>query len=341
MEKMVKELEIGFQKFWFDKNVLITGVAGFIGSHLAASLLKFNANVVGLIRDKLPVSYFKILDIESKITTVQGKLEDIAFLERIISQYKIDYIFHLGAQAIVSFANQLPLPTFVSNIEGTWCLLDAVRRLGCVKGVVVASSDKAYGQHSSLPYREDFPLNPSFPYDISKACADLISRGYNSTYGLPITVLRCANTYGPGDLNLSRIIPDTIQNLLFDRNPIIRSDGKSIRDFLYIDDAVRAYLLLGMSVAKPNVQGQAFNAGTNLPMAVLNVVEKLIKISAKNRCKSTILGKSTPQGEIDCQYLDSTKIYKAVGWQFTTSIDEGLRITWDWWVSNWNILKEL
>ena len=340
MEKIINDSNVKLVKFWQGKRVLITGITGFIGSNLALSLLDKGAHVTGLVRDKVSKSNFQISGIEPKITIVNGELENLALLERIIVKYEIEYIFHLGAQSIVNLANRSPVSTFEANIQGTWYVLEAARRMGGVQGIVVAGSYTSYGKHETLPYKENFCLLSTSPYDISKACADLISRGYSHTYGLSVAVLRCSNTYGPGDLNSSRIIPDTIKGLLQDRDPIIRSDGTPVRDYLYIEDAINAYLLVAMTIKDPKIQGQVFNVGTNQPVSVLEVVEKLIKISGKSKLSPKIIGKGILHGEIDCRYLDSKKISDALGWSCKTKIDNGLKLTWDWWVSNWNILKE-
>ena len=341
MENLVVNSSVPDSTFWKGKKVLITGVGGFIGSNLAASLLEKGSYVTGLVRDKTPISNLKISGIDSKITIVWGELQDYNLMERVITKYKIEYIFHLGAQAIVALAQQSPVSTFESNIRGTWCLLEAARCIGGLKGIIVASSDKAYGKHKDLPYTEDFCLAPTFPYDISKACTDLIARGYSFSYELPVAVLRCANTYGEGDVNLSRIIPDTIYSLMNGQNPIIRSDGTPIRDYLYVDDAVLAYLSIARAITNSQIQGQAFNVGTNKPLSVNEVVEKLLKISGKTNLKPKILGKSIPHGEIDHQYLNSKKIDDLIGWEYKTPPEKGLQKTWDWWAKNWDLLKGL
>lgn len=327
--------------FWATKNVLITGINGFIGSNLANSLLKQSANVIGLVRNKIPKSNLHISEIESKIVVVQGLLEDTVLLEGIITKYNIDYIFHLGAQSIISLAYKSPLSTFESNIKGTWSLLESVRRTKPTICTVVASSDKAYGEHIALPYKESFSLSAKFPYEISKACTDLISRGYFSSYHIPVAVMRCANTYGPGDVNLSRIIPGTIYSLLKGQEPVIGSNGNPIRDYLFVDDTVDAYLKVAASINDPRVKGEAFNAGTDKYFKVIEIVEKLISISGEMNLRPKIMGKDTIHGEIDCQYLDSKKIESAVGWRYNVSLDKGLRKTWEWWVSNWSLLKGL
>lgn len=341
MENLVVDSSMIDDIFWKGKKILITGAGGFIGSNLAISLLEKGSCVVGLIKDKIPISNLQISGVDSKITIVFGELQNCNLLEEVISKYEIEFIFHLGAQSIIQLAHKCPVSTFESNIQGTWCLLEVARRIGSLKGIIVASSDKAYGKHRNLPYTEDFCLSPTFPYDISKACTDLIARGYSFSYGLPVAVLRCANTYGEGDTNLSRIIPGTIYSLLSEKAPLIRSDGTPMRDYLYIEDAISAYLSVGKRISDMQVHGQAFNVGTNKPYSVSEVVEILIKISGKNKLKPKIIGKSIPPGEIDHQCLSSKKIYGVVGWECKTQLEKGLQKTWNWWVKNWDFLKGL
>lgn len=341
MESLVKS---GLKKqdtSWQGKKVLVTGVGGFVGSMLANALLVRNAKVIGLLRDKLPVSNLKIANIEDKITIVDGELENYLLLYRIIHEYEISYIFHLGAQTLVDLARNNPLSTFESNIKGTWNLLEAARQSNIIKGIVVASSDKAYGVNEKLPYDESFCLLPTFPYDISKACADLLARGYAKTYNLSVAVLRPTNIYGPGDINLSRVIPDTIFALLNGREPVIRSNGLPLRDFLYIDDVISAYLSIGQEVTTPQVSGEAFNVGTNMPIKIIELVEKIITVSGKTNIKPRIVGTGVPLGEIENQFSNSDKIYRVIKWVPTISLEDGLQKTWDWWKSNWNILKNI
>ena len=317
------------KKFWENRPVFITGVTGFVGGNLAARLVREGAEVVGLIRDDVAASNFRKLELAKKITGIYGDLEDYACIERIINEYSIQYLYHLGAQAIVSTANRSPLSTFNSNIRGTWNLLEACRGKESLKSIIIASSDKAYGTHKKLPYREDFALKPESPYDTSKACAELIAQAYYKTYGLPIVVTRFSNIYGPGDLNFSRIIPDTIQNLLQDRAPIIRSDGTPKRDYLYIDDAVDLYILLAEEIEK--IRGEIFNAGHNAPISVLKLVEKLIRISGKNNLRPQILTKGRLHGEINHQWLDGRKVKRVLGWRPQVKLDEGLVRSYQWY----------
>ncbi|MBU2560310.1 GDP-mannose 4,6-dehydratase, partial [archaeon] len=258
---------------------------------------------------------------------VSGDITDLATVERIFNEYEVNTCFHLAAQALVGVANRSPLSTFESNIKGTWNVLEAARNSKTFEGMVVASSDKAYGEHENLPYTEEFCLNALHPYDASKACADILARTYFNTYGLSVAVTRCANIYGGGDLNFSRIIPDTIQSILSDKPPIIRSDGTPVRDYMYIADAVGAYLTLAEKLGK--VKGEAFNFGTNSPIGVSELVDKIIKISGKTHLRPIIKGEA--KGEINMQYLKSEKAANLLGWKPKYSLEEGLKETIAWY----------
>ena len=314
---------------WKNRNVFVTGANGFIGSWITKALVEKGANVVILIRDEIPASPLSYMsNVCNKLGgIVRGSATDYAAVERIFNEYEVNTCFHLAAQAIVGVANMSPLSTFESNIKGTWNVLEAARNAKTLKKVIVASSDKAYGEHEKLPYSEEFCLNASHPYDASKACADILARTYFNTYGLPVAVTRCANIYGGGDLNFSRIIPDTIRSVLFDRNPIIRSDGTPVRDYLYIADAVDAYLTLAEKLEK--VKGEAFNFGTNSPVSVLELVNKIIKISGKTHLKPIVKGEA--KGEINRQYLSSEKARKMLGWKPRYNLDRGLKETIAWY----------
>lgn len=337
----MEEIVNSKNNFWKNKKVFITGVEGFIGSHVAITLIKKGAMIVGLVRDTIPMNNLKLSGYDSSIIKVFGELQNYELLKRIICEYKIEYVFHLGAQAIVSVAYLSPLSTFESNIKGTWCLLEACRSSNFIKGVLVASSDKAYGSHKTLPYTENFSLMPIYPYDVSKACTDLIARSYAHTYKLPIVILRSANTYGPGDLNLSRIVPDTISSILHNNDPVMRSDGTPLRDMIYITDVATAYLTVAESIQNKNVMGQAFNIGTNSPMTVLEIVRKIIKVSKYKSIQPKVLGNDISKHEISNQYLNSKKISDLTGWKPKISFDRGLNDTWNWWNCHWKELKKL
>jgi CDP-glucose 4,6-dehydratase len=262
---------------------------------------------------------------------VLADLTDYESLLRILDEHEVRTVFHLAAQAIVSTANRGPLATWESNVRGTYTLLEACRTTGDrVDRIIVASSDKAYGKHDELPYREDFPLRASNPYDVSKACADMIARSYAVTYELPVAVTRLANVYGPGDLNWSRLIPDTARALVRGERPVIRSDGTPERDYVYVEDAVDAYLAVAASLERAELRGRAWNAGRAAPVSVREMVDRLIEISGRD-VEPEIKGEGTPRGEIDRQFLDSTPIREMLGWEPRFDLDRGLPITWEWY----------
>ncbi|MCP2520620.1 GDP-mannose 4,6-dehydratase [Candidatus Aminicenantes bacterium AC-708-M15] len=324
MENMVRE-----DNFWKNKKVLITGISGFVGSHLAKELINKKANVIGLIRDYNPYSYLFFEEINNKIIEVRGSVTDLFLVQRVINEYEVDTVFHLAAQTIVGIANNSPLSTFESNIMGTWNVLEACRTSKTVQRVIIASSDKAYGEQENLPYKETHPLNGLFPYDASKACADILARSYYKTYKLPVAVTRASNIYGEGDLNFSRIVPGTIRSIIYDEEPIIRSDGKPIRDYIYVEDIIQGYLVLAEKLHEKNIMGEAFNFGTNKPISVLDLVKLIIEISGKKNLKPKIL--NIAKGEIYCQYLDSRKARERLGWENKYSLENGLNKTYKWY----------
>jgi CDP-glucose 4,6-dehydratase len=315
-------------------SVLVTGAEGFIGSHLAQRLLDDGETVVALRRDVPSLSYFKVEGLEQRCEIVQGDLSDYESLLRIVNEHDVRTVFHLAAQTIVGTANRSPLSTFETNIRGTYMLLEACRATGevgnPVERVVVASSDKAYGEHEELPYREDLPLQPRFPYDVSKASADLIARSYAATFGMPVAVTRLANVFGGGDFNLSRIVPDTIHALLRGDRPVIRSDGTPERDYLYVDDAVDAYLAVAGSLDREDLHGRAWNAGNGRPLPVLELVRRLVAVAGSD-AEPEIQGEGKPHGEIDRQWLDSAAIRSELGWEPRWELDGGLAETYAWY----------
>jgi len=311
-------------KFWKDRNVFITGCTGLLGSWLTKTLVEKNANVIGLIRDLVPKSNLNLSD----ITIVRGEVEDYFLLERAINEYEIDTVFHLAAQTIVSIANRNPISTFETNIKGTWNILEACRRNPLVKRIIVASTDKAYGEQEKLPYSETTPLEGRHPYDVSKSCADLLCRTYFETYKLPVCITRCGNFYGGGDLNFNRIIPGTIRSILNKEVPIIRSDGTLIRDYFYIEDAVEAYILLAEKIEELGIQGEAFNFSNEIQITVLELVNKIKKIMGSN-FKSKILNEAT--NEIKHQYLSAKKARDILNWKPKYTLEDGLRKTIKWY----------
>ncbi|WP_460293538.1 GDP-mannose 4,6-dehydratase [Clostridium tertium] len=314
--------------FWNNKNVFITGGTGFLGSYLVKKLVNYGANVTILVRDYIPQSNIYVGEEYKKVNVVHGALEDYLLIERTLGEYEIDTVFHLAAQAIVGVANRNPLGTFKSNIEGTWNILEAARKSPLIKQVIVASSDKAYGDQEKLPYDENMPLQGKHPYDVSKSCADLIAQTYYETYKLPVCITRCGNLYGGGDLNFNRIIPQSIQSILNNKAPVIRSDGSFIRDYFYIEDAVDAYINLAEKVVELNLGGQAFNFSNEIQLTVLELVNKILKIMG-SCMKPIILNQGS--NEIIHQYLSAKKARTVLGWSPNYTIDEGLSKTIEWY----------
>ena len=311
------------------KTALVTGSRGFAGSWLCARLLDDGYRVVGFDRGEGPVSGLTLLGIDQEVEQRRGELVDAEAVGEAVSDGPADRVFHLAAQTIVGKAAASPLETFETNVRGTWTLLEAARDAG-PEAVVVASSDKAYGSHETLPYAEAAPLTPTFPYDTSKAAADLIARSYWHSYGLPVSVTRFANLYGGGDLNPSRLVPETVAALLEGRPPLLRSDGSPRRDFLYVEDAARAYTAIADTLAAGREGGEAFNAGSGRAWSVLEVVDMLCEISGK-AIEPEVRGSGSPPGEIDSQYLDSSKIGERCDWQAEVPLKEGLERTYGWY----------
>lgn len=326
---MVRLGRCGVSDTWRDRNVLVTGCSGFLGSWLTGELVAAGAHVVGLIRDWVPHSRLLTEDLVSRIVTVRGEVEDFYTLERVLNEYEIEAVFHLAAQTIVGTANRDPLSTFETNIKGTWSLLEACRRVGTVKRIVVASSDKSYGIQEELPYHEGMPLQGRFPYDVSKSCADLLAQSYHSTYGLPICITRCANFYGGGDLNYNRIVPGTILSILKGERPLIRSDGTFVRDYLYILDAARACLLLGEKMEKESIHGQAFNFSSGLRIQALEMAQRIVALMGREDLAPVIVNDA--KNEIPVQYLSSAKAQEMLGWRPQYSLDDGLGETISWY----------
>ena len=320
-------------EFWRGRPVYVTGAAGFVGSNLTKSLLDRDAHVVCLQRDDTQPNSLDVLGLRNRVTIVRGELEDLELQNRVLNEYEIDAVFHLAAQAIVGAANRSPISTFESNIRGTYMLLEACRLNPTVKRIAVASSDKAYGSCPSLPYREDFPLNGIFPYDVSKSCADLIARSFAETFHMPVVVTRSANIYGPADLNLSRIIPGTIVSVLRGEDPVVRSDGTPVREFVHTDDVCSAYLALAERIDE--VRGEAFNIGTNESVQILDLTQRIIDLAgASERLKPNVLLQRKIEHEIDAQFLSADKINGRLGWQSAVSLEDGLRRTIEWYTLN-------
>jgi CDP-glucose 4,6-dehydratase len=311
------------------RSVFVTGAYGLLGSWLVRALVARGDRVIVLRRDRAPRSALLLDGVEDACDVVHGDLNEDGLVARALGEYEVDTVFHLAAQTIVGTANRSPLATFESNVRGTWTLLEACRLHG-VRRIVVAASDKAYGASATLPYTEGTPLDPRYPYDVSKAATDMIARSYWHTFGLPVAVTRFANLYGGGDLNRSRLIPEAIGAALAGRAPVIRSDGSPERDFLYVEDAVEAYLLLADALDGDDARGEAFNAGGGRPYAVRDVVSRICVLAGID-VEPDIRGTGTPTGEIDRQYVDASKLRALTGWEARVALDEGLRRTLDWY----------
>jgi CDP-glucose 4,6-dehydratase len=319
--------------FWRERKVLVTGASGLLGSWLVEELLARQAEPVCLIRDWVPQSRLMLSGVLDRVTVVGGELEDLELLIRALNEYEIDSVFHTGAQTIVGTASRSPLSTFESNIRGTWNLLEACRLCPArIERVIVASSDKAYGMHEKLPYREDAQLAGRFPYDVSKSCADLIARCYWETYRTPVAITRCGNLFGGGDLNFNRLIPGTIRSALTDERPVVRSDGSFIRDYFYVRDAVKAYLQLAERVPCDGVSGEAFNFGTETPLSVLDVVGAVLATMDKSALEPVIRNEASH--EIPRQFLSCAKARERLGWSPCFTFDDGLGETVEWY-RNW------
>jgi CDP-glucose 4,6-dehydratase len=315
--------------FWLDRPVFITGASGLVGSWLVKHLHERGADVVCLVRDWVPQSELVQDRLIEKVKVVRGDVRDQALLERVLGEFEIDTVIHLAAQTIVTIANRNPISTFETNIGGTWALLEACRHSPKVKQIVVASSDKAYGDQEILPYTETTALAGQHPYDVSKSCADLIAHSYAVTYGLPVAITRCGNFFGGGDLNWNRIVPGTIRSILRGQAPIIRSDGNYVRDYFYVEDGALAYITLAEALAKNTaLRGEAFNFSYQQRFTVLEIVEMLLK-QMKSDLTPTILNEVN--NEIRAQSLDAGKAHQVLGWQPQFGFDAGLARTIDWY----------
>jgi CDP-glucose 4,6-dehydratase len=311
-------------------SVLVTGGDGLIGAWLVKALLERGARVAVIRRDQPAVSSLHELGLAGSVDMVNGDICTDGLVARVLNEYEVDSVFHLAAQTQVGSANRSPVPTFETNIRGTWLVLEACRGHGTER-IVVASSDKAYGRRPELPYREEHPLDPQYPYDVSKAATDMLARSYSQTFGLPVAVTRLANVYGGGDTNRARLIPEAVCAALAGEAPVVRSDGSPERDFLYVEDAARAYLAVWKALAAGGAaRGEAFNAGGGEPRCVLDVIEQICRLVGSSVAPD-IRGEGVPHGEIDRQWLDSTKLRRLTGWRPEVPLEEGLRRTIDWY----------
>ena len=321
--------------FWQAKNVFVTGANGFVGGWLTKELVKEEANVVALVRDWNPKGGLYLHGIDDKIIRISGNITDASLVSRILNEYEIDTCFHLAAQSLVTVTNRYPVSTFESNICGTWTLLEQCRKNDNVQRILITTSDKVYGTQNKLELKEDDQLLGLFPYDASKVCADVISRSYAIYYNLPISVVRFSNIYGGGDLNFSRIIPYTIKCAIFNQPVFLRSDGTNKREFIYIEDAVSALLMLAANMHREEIRGQAFNFGSGEITDVLTIIEKIKKISGRYKLK-VIIPDIPKKGEINELGLDHQKASKNLSWQSLIGLESGLEKTFCWYQDYFN-----
>ena len=315
--------------FWRDRPTFVTGATGLVGSWLVRRLLQHRAEVVCLVRDWVPRSELVASGALEDVTVVRGDVRDQALLERVLGEYEVDTVVHLAAQTIVPIANRNPVSTFETNVGGTWALLEACRRSPQVKQVVIASSDKAYGDHEKLPYDEGAPLQGRHPYDVSKSCADLIAQSYAASFDLPVVITRCGNFYGGGDLNWNRIVPGTIRSVLRGERPIIRSDGSLVRDYFYVEDGAAAYMTLAESLAaRPALKGEAFNFSNELQLTVRQLVDRILSLMGSPLVPDV---RNEARNEIRHQYLSAAKARRVLEWKPLFTLEDGLARTIEWY----------
>jgi len=315
--------------FWLDRPTFVTGATGLVGGWLVRRLVDAGADVVCLVRDWVPQSELARSGVIEQVKVVRGDVRNQAMLERALGEYEIDTVIHLAAQTIVTIANRNPVSTWETNVQGTWALLEACRRTPTLKQIVMASSDKAYGDHDNLPYDEETPLRGRHPYDASKSCSDLISQAYAVSYGLPVVVTRCGNFYGGGDLNWNRIVPGTIRSVLRGRRPIIRSDGEYVRDYFYVEDGAAAYMMLAERLSQdPKLAGRAFNFSNETQVTVIEMANKILALMGSELEPDV---RNEAANEIRRQYLSAARARQELSWQPLFTLDEGLRRTIDWY----------
>ncbi len=320
---------VALNGFWRDRPAFVTGGTGLVGAWVVRRLVDAGADVVCLIRDWVPQSELHAGDLLDRVRVVRGDVRDQALLERILGEYEVDTVIHLAAQTIVGIANRNPVSTLETNVGGTWALLEACRRSPTVRQIVIASSDKAYGDQPELPYNEDTPLEGRHPYDVSKSCADLLSHMYAKTFELPVTITRCGNFYGGGDLNWNRIVPGTIRSVLRGERPVIRSDGEFVRDYFYVEDGAAAYMLLAEKMAgNPAIRGRAFNFSNETQVTVSQLVDRILTLMGSSLRPEI---RNEASNEIRHQYLSAERARRELGWVPLFSLDEGLARTVAWY----------
>ena len=315
--------------FWRHRSVFVTGASGFLGQWLVRELNQRGARVTALVRDISRLGHPPLVEGSEPEHTVFGRLEDYEVLLRSVNEYEVDSVFHLGAQPIVGIANMNPMSTFEANVRGTWNLLEACRLVSGVKRVVIASSDKAYGEQPVLPYHEGMPLQGKHPYDVSKSCTDLIAQTYHHTYGTPVCVTRCGNFFGGGDLNYSRIVPGTIRLVHEGKAPLIRSDGTMVRDYVYVRDVAHFYLHLAEAMESKTIHGEAFNYSTESQLSVLDITRSILSLMGRDDLQPVVLNEA--RGEIPHQYLSSAKAREILKWTPRWTIEQGLVETIAWY----------
>jgi CDP-glucose 4,6-dehydratase len=324
----VADLALG-RGFWTDRPTFVTGATGLVGGWLVKRLIAAGADVVCLVRDSVPQSEFVRTGLAQRVRVVEGDIRDQALVERVLGEYEVDTVIHLAAQTIVGIANRNPVSTFESNIAGTWTVLEACRRSPVARQIIVASSDKAYGDQVTLPYDEEMPLQGRHPYDVSKSCADLIAHAYAVTYDLPVAITRCGNFFGGGDLNWNRLVPGTIRSILRGQRPVIRSNGRFVRDYFYVEDGAAAYMLLAEQLAsRPDLRGQAYNFANEQPVTVLELVRRILSVMGSS-LEPDVLNEAT--NEIQEQYLSAERARKLLAWVPGYTFDEGLTRTAAWY----------
>jgi CDP-glucose 4,6-dehydratase len=314
---------------WQNRHVFVTGATGLLGSWLVGELVEQGAQVTALVRDHVPFSLLYERGLDKSIRSVRGDIQDFALLERTLAEYETEVVFHLAAQTQVLVANRSPISTFETNIRGTYMLLEACRHHPLLKAVVVASSDKAYGEAEVLPYDEKAPLRGTHPYDASKSCADLIANSYARSFGVPVCITRCGNLYGGGDLNFARVVPGTIRSVYQGKQPVIRTDGTLRRDYFYVRDAVLAYLMLAEQMISSGVTGQAYNFSSDVPLSVLEITSEVLKAMGRPDIQPLILGEN--RGEIKDQWLSARKAHEELGWSSQFTLERGLKETVEWY----------
>ena len=320
---------VGVNGFWRDRPVLVTGATGLVGAWLTRRLKEAGAEVVCLVRDWVPQSELVRGGTIERVNVVRGDVRERDLVERTIGDYEVDTVIHLAAQTIVGIANRNPVSTFESNIQGTWSVLEACRRSPGVRSIVIASSDKAYGDQQKLPYGEDTPLEGRHPYDVSKSCADLVAQAYAKSYSLPVAVTRCGNFYGGGDLNWNRIVPGTIRSIIRGERPVIRSDGQFVRDYFYVEDGAAAYMLLAEQLyARPELRGVAFNFSNEIQVTVLDLVKRIL-CAMHSTLEPDVRNEAS--NEIRHQYLSAARARTLLGWAPLFSLDQGLERTIAWY----------